>query len=294
MRDLLDALPRRACARTAATCSTATGSSTSRARSSASAASGRARGSSSSWAATTPTRCSCRSRRPSRRSSSPFAGASRVRQPGPAGRRGPAAHAGRQRRPPGLAARRTRTSTGAGRDYYVRQLWDWKASATDRGPCAAATMAHLRRALRLDARPRPRPLGRPRRDRRLPRPRRRASTARSRLRRSATPTRTSATTRRSPPRWARRRPGRGLAAAGAHSPGQCAGARPAGATHMSRRDGARPCATRKRTYLPIACGRGHEDLDDGPGAQAPLEPAQAHDGPRGAAPAHDARRGQPR
>ena len=49
-------------------------------------------------------------------------------------------------------------------------------------------------------------------------------------------------------------PGRGLTAASAHSPGQCAGARPAGATHMSRRDGARPGATRKRTYLPIACG----------------------------------------
>jgi hypothetical protein len=34
-------------------------------------------------------------------------------------------------------------------------------------------------------------------------------------------------------------------------------------------------------------GRGHEDLDDGAGAQTPLEPAQADDGPRRAAPVHD-------
>ena len=82
---------------------------------------------------------------------------------------------------------------GAPRDYYVRQLWDAKGSVPIEA-MPAAELARLRRALWLDARPRPRALGRPRRDRALPRPRRRASTARSPRSPRPTPTRTSATT----------------------------------------------------------------------------------------------------
>ena len=58
----------------------------------------------------------------------------RVRQPRPARGRGAAADAGRQRHLPGLAAR-DRASTGA-RDFYVRQLWDWKGSRGGRDGCA--------------------------------------------------------------------------------------------------------------------------------------------------------------
>ena len=56
----------------------------------------------------------------------------------------------------------------------------------------------VRQALRLDARTGSRPQRRPDRDRRLPRHERRASTARSSSSRTPTPSRTSATTRRSP------------------------------------------------------------------------------------------------
>ncbi len=87
--------------------------------------------------------------------------------PRPARGRGPAADAGGERRLPGLAACRRRRPRGA-TDYYVRQLWDWKASATieTHGPEPAR---RVRQDLRLDARARARPLGRPGRDRRLPR-----------------------------------------------------------------------------------------------------------------------------
>ena len=52
----------------------------------------------------------------------------RVRQPRPAGRRGPAADAGRQRHHARLDPDR-RPSTASSRDFYVRQLWDGKGSA---------------------------------------------------------------------------------------------------------------------------------------------------------------------
>ena len=57
---------------------------------------------------------------------------------------------------------------GRERDFYVRQLWDWKRSAdverlTPGGPRG------LRADVRADAGPCPRPLRRPGRDRRLPR-----------------------------------------------------------------------------------------------------------------------------
>ncbi len=54
------------------------------------------------------------------------------------------------------------------RDFYVRQLWDGKRSVDDRDP-AAAGAGDLRPGLRLDARPSPRAVRRPDRDRVLPR-----------------------------------------------------------------------------------------------------------------------------
>ena len=61
---------------------------------------------------------------------------------------------------------------GGKRDFYVRQLWDWKRSVeverlTPHG------LELVRADVRLDPGPRPRPLRRPDRDRRLPRRRRR-------------------------------------------------------------------------------------------------------------------------
>ena len=60
---------------------------------------------------------------------------------------------------------------GQQRDFYVRQLKDWKGSVRDRGR-RPDRGGRLREDLRLDARPRARPLGRPGRDRLLPRQRR--------------------------------------------------------------------------------------------------------------------------
>ena len=71
--------------------------------------------------------------------------------------------------------------------------------------------AGLRRALRLDAGPRPRPLRRPHRDRGLPRRRRRLRRGRRASSPRPTPTRTSATTRRW---WTRSRRGRIVAETG--------------------------------------------------------------------------------
>ena len=53
------------------------------------------------------------------------------------------------------------------RDFYVRQLRDWKGSA-DTDQMVPQGMAGLRPALRLDPGPGPRPLGRSDRHRRLP------------------------------------------------------------------------------------------------------------------------------
>ena len=57
---------------------------------------------------------------------------------------------------------------GVERDFYVRQLWDGKASAIVEA-MEPRTMATYARDLRLDARQGARPLGRLRRDRELPR-----------------------------------------------------------------------------------------------------------------------------
>ena len=112
-----------------------------------------------------------------RRCSSPTP-APASRQPGPARRRGPAADAGGQRHPPRLDARSTGLD-GAARDFYVRQLWDWKGSADVEAMDAAALALYAQLCgwtlARAHARSR-----RPRRDRRLPR---RAATLRPRDRR---------------------------------------------------------------------------------------------------------------
>ena len=85
------------------------------------------------------------------------------------------------------------------RHYYWRQLRDMKGSAAGRGD--AAVRAHLlRRHLRVDAGPGPRPVRGPGRHRRIPRRRATRSTNRSPTSPSATPTRTSRTTSSSPPR----------------------------------------------------------------------------------------------
>ena len=86
-------------------------------------------------------------------------GAERVRQPRRARRRRAAADAGLERHLPRLAARRRST---ARRDFYVRQLKDWKASA-DVERMVPDGPGGLRPAVRLDARPRPRAHRRPRR-----------------------------------------------------------------------------------------------------------------------------------
>ena len=118
--------------------------------------------------ATTRTRCSCRSRRPSRRcssSSSARAQYSNYGQRVVAGQRLMQATSdiflGWQHVAAGL--------DGQQRDFYVRQLRDWKGSVRRRGSMLPPGMAAYGRAVRLDARPRPRPLRRPDRDRRLPR-----------------------------------------------------------------------------------------------------------------------------
>ena len=61
---------------------------------------------------------------------------------------------------------------GEERDYYIRQLWDWKGSA-DPEQILPLQLRHLREAVRTSARTCPRALRRPYRDRLLPRRRRR-------------------------------------------------------------------------------------------------------------------------
>ena len=119
--------------------------------------------------------------------------AEHVAQPGRAGRRRPAADAGRQRHLPRLGAdpgaRRpargtsTSASCGTGRARPTIETMDPRA------------MRALRRALRLDPGPGPRPLRRPDRHRRLPGRRRRLRPALAEFARARTPTRTNATTR---------------------------------------------------------------------------------------------------
>ena len=126
----------------------------------------------------------------------PYAGASQFANQRPAGRRGPAADAGRQRHLPRLAARAS-ASTGSRATSTCASSGTGSARPTSRrmAPDAAARSTA---ALRLDARPRPRPLGRPRRDRAPTSARASAfDRAPSPTSPPPTPTRTSSTTRRS-------------------------------------------------------------------------------------------------
>ena len=82
---------------------------------------------------------------------------------------------------------------GQERDFYVRQLKDWKGSFAFEA-AAPGGRGRVRESVRLDARPRARPLRRPGRDRRLPRQVRQRSTRRSPPSPRRTPTRTNATT----------------------------------------------------------------------------------------------------
>ena len=84
---------------------------------------------------------------------------------------------------------------GRRRDFYVRQLWDGKGSVEVEA-MAPHGAGDLRPALRLDPGPRPRPLRRPGRDRRLPRLGRGLRRGDRRVLAGATPTRTKATTPR--------------------------------------------------------------------------------------------------
>ena len=83
---------------------------------------------------------------------------------------------------------------GQVRDFYLRQLRDWKGSA-DVDTMAATLMADVRPDLRGDPGPRPRPLRGPDRHRVLPGQQRRLRPRHRRLLQPPTPTRTSATTR---------------------------------------------------------------------------------------------------
>ena len=83
---------------------------------------------------------------------------------------------------------------GKQRDFYMRQLWDGKGSA-EIETMSAPTMADLRRPLRLEPGPGPRPHRRPPGDRRLPRPRRQVRPRDRRVLARPTPTRTRPTTR---------------------------------------------------------------------------------------------------
>ena len=99
-----------------------------------------------------------------------------------------------------LGWQRTSGVDGVERDFYVRQLRDWKGSWA---PETMVPQAHdaLRPDVRLDPGAGARPLGRPDRDRGLPRQERRLRRGDRRVRRGRTRTRTSATTPRSRRRW---------------------------------------------------------------------------------------------
>ena len=81
---------------------------------------------------------------------------------------------------------------GVERDFYIRQLWDWKVSA-DLETMTPEVMKIYAPDVRLDAGTRPRPLRRPRRHRRVPRIAATCSTRPSPTSPPPTPTRTSAT-----------------------------------------------------------------------------------------------------
>ena len=112
---------------TGATCLTPTGFSTWPARSSASEASARAPGCSSSSAATAGIRSYCRRRRRRPRCSSPTSVASEFDNHGERVVRGQ--RISQAASDIFLGWQRSEGLDGKEHDFYVRQLWDWKASA---------------------------------------------------------------------------------------------------------------------------------------------------------------------
>ena len=97
----------------------------------------------------------------------PYLGASGSPTTASASSAGQRLSAGGQRHVPRLAAQR-RASTGDEHDFYVRQLWDWKALGRPRRRSAESGLHAYTRGLRLVARARARALGRPAGDRGLP------------------------------------------------------------------------------------------------------------------------------
>ena len=190
------------CRTSAGSCSTSSSWSTWPARSSASAASARLPGSRCSSAETGVIRSSCRSRRRRPRCwRSSSAGASTATR---ASASSPASASCRPRATSSSAGSTSPESVfGQARDYYVRQLRDWKGSVVVEAMDPRA-LERLRAAVRSDARPRPRPLGRPDRDRELPGPARRLRPGRFSRSARRTPSRTTATSPpcRRPPRRA--------------------------------------------------------------------------------------------
>ena len=118
---------RRPSSATDATCSRATGSSSWPARSSVSAASAPAAGSRSWSAATTTTRSSCRSRKPKPRSSSRTSARAGSRTTASASSK--ASGSMQTASDIFLGWERIDGDDDQPHDYYIRQLWDWKASA---------------------------------------------------------------------------------------------------------------------------------------------------------------------
>ncbi len=116
-------------------------------------------------ARTSTTRCSSRSRRPRPRCCEPYLGPSGYPNQGQRVVEG-------QRLTQAasdifLGWQRVAASTAWHHDYYFRQLWDWKALGRHRLDGRADLLAAYAQALRVDARPGPRPLRRRRRHRRL-------------------------------------------------------------------------------------------------------------------------------
>ena len=177
---------------TVATCSSSSGSSTWPARSSGSAASAPAPGSRSSSASTTqdPLFLQIKEAQPSVLEQ--FVGKSEYNNSGRrvvAGQRLMQATSdiflGWQHVSSGL--------DGKERDFYVRQLKDWKGSFAFEAAVPAGAAAYGK-SVRLDTRPRARPLRRPGRNRLLPRQVRRLRPGSRRRSPRRTPTRTNATT----------------------------------------------------------------------------------------------------
>ena len=112
------------------------------------------------------TRCSCRSRKPRTRCRAGSAAAQRATSARAAGRRGPAAHAGRQRHLPGLAASSGRRA--AARTTTSASSRDWKDSAVSR-PVRPSGLQMYGEAVWLDVGQRACPDRRPDRHRGLPR-----------------------------------------------------------------------------------------------------------------------------